>query len=188
MVRAVDIIFRDMPRSAAIEARVRKDVAKLEEFYDQILACHVVIESPHSHLHQGNLFHVGIDLTVPDGEIIVNRDPHEHHAHEDAYVAIRDAFRAATLKLQDFANRKRGEIKTRLVPPHGIIFELELEQGYGRIRSSDGRELYFHRNSFLGGEFDDLEVGDEVRFVEQVGRKGLQASTVQLISKHHLFG
>lgn len=186
MNKPVEITFRDMPRSEAVEAKIREKVARLEEFYEHILACHVVIESPHSHHHQGNLFHVGIDLTVPDGEIIVNRDPREHHVHEDAYVAIRDAFKAARRKLQDFARKQRGDIKAHVVPPHGIIFELVPEQNYGRIRGSDGRELYFHRNSFLGGDFDTLNIGDEVRFVEGVGKKGLQASTVHLIGKHHI--
>jgi ribosome-associated translation inhibitor RaiA/cold shock CspA family protein len=186
MKKPVQITFRDMPRSGAVEAKVREKVAKLEEFYDQIMACRVVIESPHSHHHQGNLFHVGIDLTVPNGEIIVNRNPREHHAHEDVYVAIRDAFKAARRKLQDFARRQRGDIKIHEIPPHGFIFEIMPSQDFGRIRSSDGRELYFHRNSYLDGDFDSLEIGDEVRFFEEVGRKGLQASTVHLIGKHHI--
>ena len=126
-----------MPHSAAVEKKIRKNVTRLEEFYDHIIACRVVIESPHSHHHQGNLYHVGIDLTVPDGEIIVNRDPREHHAHEDAHVAIRDAFKAARRKLQDFARKQRGDIKTHIVPPHGIIFELVPEQDYGRSRRQD---------------------------------------------------
>lgn len=186
MNKPVEIIFRDMPQSEEVEARIREKVAKLETYYDHILACHVVIESPHSHHHQGNLFHVGIDLTVPGGEIIVNRDPREHHSHEDAYVAIRDAFKAARRKLQDFARKQRGDIKTHVVPPHGIIFELVPEMDYGRIRGSDGRELYFHRSCFLDGDFDTLEIGDEVRFVEEVGRKGLQASTVHLVRRHRI--
>ena len=86
---------------------------------------------------------------------------------------------------QSCGRRQRGDIKMHMVPPHGIIFELEPEKNCGRIRSSDGRELYFHRKNLPCGEFDRLKIGDEVSFVEEVGKQGLQASTVQLIGRHH---
>ncbi|MGO9847760.1 MAG: cold-shock protein [Methylocella sp.] len=57
---------------------------------------------------------------------------------------------------------------------------------YGFIETSDGREVYFHRNSVLDNAFDRLTVGSEVRFVEEIGQKGPQASTVRLVGKHHL--
>jgi cold shock CspA family protein len=152
------------------------------------MACHVVLETPHSHHQQGNLFHVSIDLTVPNGEIVVNRDPKEHHAHENAYVAIRDAFNAARRKLQDFSRKQRGDIKTHEIPPHGAISEIVPALDYGKILSPDGREIYFHRNSFIDGDLDTLEIGDKVRFVEEMGEKGPQASTVHLIGKYNIAG
>lgn len=188
MKQPLEITFRDIPRSDAVEAKIREKVAKLDEFYDQIMACHVVIEAPHGHHHQGNLFHVRIDLTVPNGEIVINRDPKEHHAHEDAYVAIRDAFKAARRKLQDFARKQRGDVKTHETPPHGTVLEIVPYLDYGKIQTADGREVYFHRNSFLDGDFDALEIGDKVRFVEEMGEKGPQASTVHLIGKHNIVG
>jgi len=188
MKMPLEITFRDMPRSEAVEAKIREKAAKLDEFYDQIMSCHVVIEAPHSHHHQGNLFHVSIDLTVPNGEIVVNRDPKEHHAHEDAYVAIRDAFKAARRKLQDFARKQRGDVKTHEVSPHGTVSEIVPALDYGKILSADGREVYFHRNSFLDGDFDALEIGDKVRYVEEPGEEGPQASTVHLIGKHNIVG
>jgi cold shock CspA family protein len=56
----------------------------------------------------------------------------------------------------------------------------------GFIETADGREVFFHRNSVLDEAFDRLTVGSEVRFVEEMGEKGPQASTVRLIGKHHL--
>lgn len=188
MKQPLQITFRDIPRSDAVEAKIREKVAKLDEFYDQIMACHVVIEAPHGHHHQGYLFHVRIDLTVPNGEIVINRDPKEHHAHEDAYVAIRDAFDAARRKLQDFARKQRGDVKVHETPPHGTISEIIPSQDFGKIRTFDDREVYFHRNSFLDGDFDALDIGDKVRFVEEAGEKGPQASTVHLIGKHNIVG
>jgi cold shock CspA family protein/ribosome-associated translation inhibitor RaiA len=188
MKQPLEITFRDIPHSAAVEAKIREKAAKLDEFYEHIMACHVVIDAPHGHHHQGNLFHVRIDLTVPNGEIVINRDPKEHHAHEDAYVAIRDAFNAARRKLQDFARKQRGDVKTHETPPHGTISEIIPSQDFGKIRTSDGREVYFHRNSFLDGDFDALDIGDKVRLAEEAGEKGPQASTVHLIGKHNIVG
>ncbi len=60
---------------------------------------------------RGGFHQLRIHLTVPGGEIIVNRDPSEHHAHEDVYVAIRDAFDAARRQLEDHVRRMRGDTK-----------------------------------------------------------------------------
>lgn len=188
MKQPLQINFRDIPPSEAVEARVREKAAGLDKFYDQIMTCRVMIEAPHGHHHKGNLYHIGIDLTVPNGEIVINRDPKDHHAHEDVYVAIRDAFDAARRKLQDYARIQRGDVKSHEKPPHGTVSELVPHEDFGRIQTSDGREIYFHRNSFIDGDFDNLEIGDKVRFVEEAGEKGPQASTVHLIGKHNIVG
>ena len=103
------VTFRDMEPSPAIDERVRERAAALEQFCGDITACHVVVEEHHRHHHQGRLFHVRIDLTVPGTVLIVNREPHEHHAHEDVYVAIRDAFDAARRQLEDWVREHREE-------------------------------------------------------------------------------
>ena len=103
---------------------MRERAGKLDKFYDQIMTCSVMIEAPHGHHYKGNLYHIRIDLTVPNGEIVINRDPGDHHAHEDVYVAIRDAFDAARRKLQDYGRKRRGDVKSHEVSPHGIMSEL----------------------------------------------------------------
>lgn len=188
MKQPLQITFRDMPHSDAVEANIRERVAKLDEFYEQIMACHVVIEQPHAHHRQGKLFRVSIDLTLPDGELLVNRSAQENHAHEDAYVAIRDAFKSLRRQLQDFARKQRGKVKKHEIPGHGKISAIISDQDFGRILTADGREIYFHRNSLVDGEFDALTIGSEVRFVEEHGNEGPQASTVHLLGKHHIVG
>jgi ribosomal subunit interface protein len=103
------ITFREMDPSAAVDERVREKAVWLEQFCDDITACHVVVEERHRHRHQGRLFHVRIDLTVPGKVLVVNREPHEHQAHEDVYVAIRDAFDAARRQLEDFVRERRDD-------------------------------------------------------------------------------
>ncbi len=184
----VQVTFRNMERSDALEADVRERADKLDRIYDRIMSCRVVIEEHHKHHHQGNLFHCRIDLKVPNGELVASRDPGEHHAHEDAYVAVRDAFNSIQRQLERYAEEHRGDVKTHEVPLHGRIAQLNLGEGFGLIEASDGREIYFHRNSVLNVPFHGLTVGTEVRFVEEKGEEGPQASTVHVEGKHHAVG
>ena len=107
----LQITFRHIQPSAAVEARIRQEAAKLEKFCEHIMSCRVIVEAPHRHHNQGNLFHVRIDLTVPQEELVVSREHHDEHAHEDAYVVIRDAFNALHRQLEDYVRRRRGDVK-----------------------------------------------------------------------------
>ncbi len=54
---------------------------------------------------------------------------------------------------------------------------------YGFIKTLDGEDVYFHRNSVIHGDFDHIEVGTGVRFEAVEGEQGLQATTVQIVDK-----
>jgi cold shock CspA family protein len=101
-------------------------------------------------------------------------------------VTVRDAFKAARRRLQDLARRRQGHVKEHGAPPHGKILALHAERDHGFIAASDGREIYFHRNSVTDARFEDLRPGQEVRFSEAMGDKGPQATLVRPIGKHHL--
>ena len=184
----LELSFRNMDPSEAVEAKVRERVDKLETFFGRINACRVVVEAPHRHHHKGKIYHVRIEIGVPGRTLIVDRDPGRHHAHEDVYVAIRDAFDAARRQLEDHSRRAAGKIKTHETPTHGSVSVLNGLQGYGIATLPDGQEVYFHRNSVVNDGFANLDVGDEVRLVIAEGEsaKGPQASTVTPIGKHHL--
>ncbi len=184
----LEIVFRNLEPSPAIEAKVRERAEKLESFHPAIMSCRVVIEAGHKHHHKGNLYRVRVDVTVPGTELVANREPHQNHAHEDVYVAMRDAFNAMRRQLEEYARRRRGHVKTHEIPPHGHIVELLPEQDFGRIETDDGRLVYFHRNSVLDSDFAQLAVGDEVRFAEEMGERGPQASSVHVEGKHHVVG
>lgn len=188
MQQPLQITFRDIPPSEAVEADIREKAAKLDQFFDKIMTCRVMVEAPHTHKHKGHLYHVRVDLTVPGGELIANRSPDSHQAHEDIYVAVRDAFDAAKRQLQEYKRKLKGNVKFHEVPAHGQVMELSPEQDYGRIQTSDGRDIYFHRNSLVQGEFDELLPGTEVRFVEEMGEEGPQASSLYVEGKHHARG
>jgi ribosome-associated translation inhibitor RaiA/cold shock CspA family protein len=182
----LEIVFRNLERSPAIEAKVRARAEKLDHYCKDIMRCQVVIEGHHKHHHKGNLYRVRLDVTVPGDELVVSREPGEHHAHEDAYVAVRDSFDAMTRQLEDYVRRRRGKIKTHETPLHGRIVELLPKEDYGRIETSAGRLIYFHRNSVIDADLNRLQIGDQVHFAEEMGESGPQASTVHVEGKHHI--
>lgn len=111
MQTPIQITFRHMETSAAVEARVRELAARIERFNDRITSCHVVIEAPPAHRNKGAPFTVKIDLIVPGSELHVNSERAEHPEHVDVYVALRDAFDAVKRVLQDHTRERRGEVK-----------------------------------------------------------------------------
>jgi ribosomal subunit interface protein len=116
MVPEVQITFRGMESSPSAETQVRHKVEELQQFSDRISACRVTLETAHRRHRQGNVYQVRVDLAVPGGTIVVNREPGEDHAHEDLYVAIRDAFDAARRRLQDHVKRLDGVHKQHAPP------------------------------------------------------------------------
>jgi cold shock CspA family protein/ribosome-associated translation inhibitor RaiA len=188
MAIPLEIVFHNIDRSLAVEEAVRERTVKLERIAPNITSCRVTIEAPHRNHQQGNLYTVRIDLRYPGGETLASRAPGDNHAHEDVYVALRDSFRAARRQLQERVRVRRGDVKPHETPPHGRVASVDPDRSCGRIATADGREIYFHRNSVINANFDRLEPGTEVRFSEEAGDQGPQASTVQVIGKHHLVG
>lgn len=178
----LQITTRDIPHSEALESRIREKAEKLEKFYPHIMSCRIVVELPHKHKHQGRIFDVRIDITVPGSELVVNRA-----ADEDVYVAVRDAFDAAKRQLEDYARRQRGDTKIHAPILHGKVTRLMSDEGYGFIETPDGRELYFHRENLAGHDFDRLTAGEAVQFLEDIGSEGYQAKRVST-GKHHVPG
>lgn len=108
----VQVSFSNMTTSDAIRARVEELAGRLDRFHDRITSCRVVVRAPNKRQRKGRLYHVSIDLTMPGHEIVVNRNHPEDQAHEDVYVAIRDAFDALIRQVEDVARQDRGDIKT----------------------------------------------------------------------------
>lgn len=178
MQTPVQVTFRGLDPSPAAEERVQSEAAKLERYHPRLTSCRVVVEKQHHRHHHGDLFHVRVDLTMPGGEVVVKREPMEHHAHEDVYIAIRDAFDAARRQLMDQVRRQRHDVKVHDEPETARVLELWPDLDYGFLEARDGHRVYFHRNSVVNDGFDRLEIGSRVRFVEEQGEDGPQASTV----------
>lgn len=158
------------------EAYIRERAEHLDAFYDLILTCRVIVEAPVHHHRKGGPFEVRIDLDVPGGVVAVTRQE-----ADDLHVAIRKAFDAAERRLEDYAQKRQEEqrqVKTEAGPPEARVIKLFPDEGYGFLEAPDGHEIYFHRNSVLGDDFPRLKIGEVVRFIEEEGDKGPQATTV----------
>jgi cold shock CspA family protein len=183
----LDITFENSEPSEAIRSDVEKHAKRLEKFHDRITSCNVAVIAPQTRHRKGGLFKIDIRISMPEHkDILVTKTHDDAPEHEHVAVAIKDAFDTAQRQLEDAVREMRGQVKPHESEDHGVVSKFVAGDDYGFIETSDGREIYFHRNSVLDNAFDRLTVGSEVRFVEEIGQKGPQASTVRLVGKHHL--
>jgi cold shock CspA family protein len=172
------IAFRDIEPSAAAEEQVVRRAEKLQTFHHGIVGCHVVIDVPHRHRRNGKQFHVLIELALPGGELVVSRDPPENRARHDLHACIEAAFDDAERELEDWVRKRRGDVKTHARSTHGRVKRIFPQQRYGFLENESGDEVYFHEHAVLDENFDRLTVGDRVRYGEEPGEQGPQASFV----------
>lgn len=172
------ISFKGMNPSPAVEARIRQRIDRLARFHDRITSCAAVVEAPHRHGHKGQVYHVRVDVTVPGNEIVASKEPELNHAHEDVYVAVRDAFNAVERRLEDVV-RRMGGLRVKAHPPKltGTVVRLDPDEGFGFIADGLGREVYFPREA-VTVPFGNITVGTTVRFSEHEGTESPCASAV----------
>jgi len=103
----IQITYRDLPASEAVNKIIRKKAKRLDGIFPGITGCRVVVDAPHRHHRHGNRYSVTIDLAVPGEELVVGRDGTKAPLSEDLYAAVNDAFRAAERQLKAYADRLR---------------------------------------------------------------------------------
>lgn len=65
----------------------------------------------------------------------------------------------------------------------GKIKRLIRDRGFGFISDSDGREVFFHRNSLVGIEFEALNDEQELEFEVEKSPKGPRAINIQVVKQ-----
>jgi cold shock CspA family protein/ribosome-associated translation inhibitor RaiA len=183
---------------AGLEEMVRKEAAKLDHFYDRITSCRVVVEHP-QRAGSSKVYHVRIDLGLPSGELIVKHTPTLHGTlqdikteksgkeaesvleHKSPQGAIHEAFHEMRRRLQDYSRKQVGFVKNIQKMGEGTVKEVFPDEGYGFLETTDDRQIYFNQASVLDGHFNRLRIGTRVRFAEETGDKGPQASTVKVV-------
>ncbi len=185
MTHPVQIAFHNLPPSEEIDSWIRDEAGRLDQVFDRITSCRVVVDVPHRRRHRdGKSYQVRIDLKLPGREIVVNREQSQHGDLRDLDIAVREAFDEARRQLDALTRVRRGDVKAHAPAAHGRVLRLVAEGGYGFLETPDGREIYFHRNSVRDGGFGHLEIGTEVAFSEEGGDKGPQATTVRPVGRH----
>jgi ribosomal subunit interface protein len=178
----VQITIRDIPFSPALETLIRKRTEKLNQYYDRINSCRVVVELPQKHKHQGKIYNVRIDITVPGRKKLVATRKHD----EDVYVAIRDAFDAIARQLEEHARKRHGRVKTHDDEVHGHVVRIISEEGYGFIEGLDGNEYYFSLTNVSYPSFNQLLIGDAVTFRVEMLNDGRQAQHITRARHNHI--
>ena len=185
---APEITYRNVEKTDAIDSLIHEKINKLERVCNYISSCHIAVEKIHDRPSSGSPYRVRIDLTVPPSqEIVADSNPGDTNQYVELDTVIRDAFGMAQRQLRELARQQRDSDKSRdnnqSEDTTGLVTKLFREQGYGFIKTLDGQDIYFHRNSVLHDDFDRIEIGTGVRFFATEGDKGLQASTVQIVNK-----
>lgn len=181
----LELAFHHVDSTEWAEAEIRERVGRLEQIYERLVSCRVRVERPNR--AHGVPPIVKIELGIPGrGELVVASDP-EHlkrkYQQPDLRNAINDAFRVAERQLHDLKevrNRKTMGAHADAAELLGQIAEMHADKDHGFLLTATGGLLYFHRNSVLSGDFDKLNRGDEVHYVEQIGDTGPIASKVRV--------
>ena len=185
METPIQVNFQNMTSTEHVRDAIATHVAGLESRFGRITACRVNVKAPSDRHRTGGLYEVHIHLVLPDDrEVNIGHTPKEDERHSDLSFAINDAFHRARRILQDQVRHMQNQTKSHDNAPLGTVSQLEPIDGFGMLRTIDGREIYFHRNSVLNDAFSKLKIGTRVIFSEEVGNKGPQASTVRILGKH----
>jgi ribosomal subunit interface protein len=106
MVIPVQITFRDIDPSEAVERRIHERVKRLEKHASRATGLHVTLAAPHQSGHKGKIYQFTLELLLPKGDIVVRQGDTPNHAHEDVYVAMRDAFQALERRVQNHVEKR----------------------------------------------------------------------------------
>jgi cold shock CspA family protein len=181
----LQISFHGLEKSDFVEDWIRKEVDKLEQICDHLISCHVGIKYDQKRKQTGNPYRIRIEMRVPPGHnLLVTHDTGIKEPAGEVRTALQHAFKSARRRLKELMNKQQGSIKSHPEQEAvALVAKLFPEEGYGFIRTIDGDDVYFHKNSVLHGDFDRLELGTGVNFSSELGEDGLQATSVQVVNR-----
>lgn len=133
MTNEFQIVYHNIDQTEAISEAVQKRIDKLERYCDQIINGRVVLDSPHNNHHKGKVYSVGVEIHTPALEVRVNQDQHDNHAHEDLYVAIRDAFNVAERQLKSVDKKHRAKPLHKEIDTMSMEAERTEDEGDGKL-------------------------------------------------------
>ena len=180
----VEITFKDIDHSDAIEARIRERVAKLSAISENMRRCKVWVRAPHRRGSKPIAYVIDLSVQMTGTSLHVDHRPGDDNAHADIYVAIRDAFNAMERQLRKWKEQHKGRPHLQEALLQGRIESLNGYADCGQIATTDGRLIYFHRNSVADDGYEDLNTGDPVELSVDTknAEEGPHASFVRPVS------
>lgn len=181
MTTPLEISFHNLTPSPAIEAAIEKRVAKLEKLYPRLTSVRVSVEKPHRQNRTTSPFEVHVEMNVPGRVLAVTRETkhaRQRFARPTIQTSVNEAFRTAEAQLKEFKAQQRGAVKTHPAMLQGTVRRVDRRNGVGFLITNEGKEIYFHSNSLLSGEFEKLKRGDAVHYTEALGDTGPTANKV----------
>lgn len=180
----LEISYRDVEKTEYLENLIRQKAAKLEQVSERVSSVRVALEQDHKSRAVNVPYHVRLDVNVAPGhEFVIKRDSDDGQQYKDLPALVREAFEAAWIKLRKIKEKQKGKIKNHPQQEvNALVDKLFPEEDYGFLRTLDGRDVYFHRNALVNRELEELRPGLGVNFNVEQGDKGLQATSVQVVS------
>jgi cold shock CspA family protein/ribosome-associated translation inhibitor RaiA len=187
----VEIAFHNIDSSPWAEDEIRNRVAKLEKLYDRMTTCRVRVDQRARNSNDTIPPVVRIEMSIPGyKDLVVSHEPdhlQQKFQTPDLRNAINEAFRIAEDRLVALKEQRQGRTKEAHhdVPNQflGQVAEKNPGEDFAFLLTKEGGLLYFHRNSVLLGDFDELKRGDEVYYVEHMGDTGPVAAKVRVKGK-----
>ncbi len=178
------IEFENLTPSPELQAAINQHISELEKRFGRVTAGRITVRGPGDHHKTGGQYLVSIRLALPEGrEVNVGRTPAEDERYGDLTFAVDDAFKRARRQLQDQVRVMHGQTKLHQEELIGTVLRIDPGGEFGFLEAADGHEVYFNCNSVLEGRAN-IAAASRVSYVEELGEKGPQASTVRVLSKH----
>jgi cold shock CspA family protein/ribosome-associated translation inhibitor RaiA len=183
-----EIAFHNIEKQDWAEAEIREHIADLERIFDRLITCRVRVEQRANNSNGTIPPVVHLELGMPGSkDIVVAPEPdrlQRKYQSPDLRNAINDAFRVAKKRLIDWKEQRNASTRDGGHDGEnqflGQIADLPAGEDFGFLMTKEGGLLYFHRNSLLAGRFEDLRIGTEVSYVEEMGDTGPIASKVRV--------
>lgn len=181
----LEIAYKDVEKTQILDEVIDRQVERLEKSVDGIISCRMAFERPHQHPDRGSGYRVLLIVRLPPNhEVVVKRDSTQGELHDTLPAIVKDAFEAALRQCREIRRQQQGDVKRHPAQETmAFVSRLFVDGGYGFIRTLEGREIYFHQRSVLNDDFNRLAIGTGVRFEEEMGEEGPQATTLAIVDK-----
>lgn len=175
-----EIAFRGLEPTDHLKELILDGIDGLEEIHPRLVSCRTMVADDTPDRQSGNNYRVRLEIGIPGKAVIVDETPNGGEPRPLDQM-IKEAFRIGRKRLQKEKEMQRGDVKTHDLPPHGRVVRLLTDDTgvrYGFIESREGQQIYFQEAALVDLDYDDLDVGEEVRYAAAEGTDGPQASTV----------